>query len=94
MSIEIKSTFPVIRYDIKDDESVVIMELEGAQILYDTNKSFIFPYGVLKNKSYEGFRNFKFGDKIMEIKMVLESYKPFFDGEEPVVLILQNCGYT
>jgi len=56
--------------------------------------SFIFPYGVLKNKSYEGFRNFKFGDKIMEIKMVLESYKPFFDGEEPVVLILQNCGYT
>jgi type I restriction-modification system DNA methylase subunit len=56
--------------------------------------SFIFPYGVLKNKSYEGFRNFKFGDKTMEIKMVLEPYKPFFDGEEPVVLILQNCGYT
>jgi type I restriction-modification system DNA methylase subunit len=55
--------------------------------------SFIFPYGVLKNKSYEGFRNLNFGDKTMEIKMVLEPYKPFFDGEEPVVLILQHCGY-
>jgi len=52
--------------------------------------SFIFPYGVLKNKSYEGFRNLKFGDKIMEIKQVIEPYKSFFDGEEPVILILQN----
>jgi hypothetical protein len=52
--------------------------------------SFIFPYGVLKNKSYEGFRNLKFGDKIMKIKQVIEPSKPFFDGEEPIILILKN----
>jgi type I restriction-modification system DNA methylase subunit len=52
--------------------------------------SFIFPYGVLKNKSYEGFRILKFGDKTMEIKQVLIPSKPFFDGEEPVILILKN----
>ena len=52
--------------------------------------SFIFPYGILNNKSYEGFRNLTFGDKTMEIKHVLLPSKPFFDGEEPVILILQN----
>ena len=52
--------------------------------------SFIFPYGILNNKSYEGFRNLTFGDKTMEIKHVLLPSKPFFDGEEPIILILQN----
>jgi type I restriction-modification system DNA methylase subunit len=53
--------------------------------------SFIFPYGVLTNKSYEGFRNLKFGDKTMEIKKVIIPSKPFFDGEEPVILILEDA---
>jgi len=53
MSIEIKSTFPVIRYDIKDDESVVIMELEGAQILYDTNN----PIVILDDISINDLKN-------------------------------------
>jgi type I restriction-modification system DNA methylase subunit len=52
--------------------------------------SFIFPYGVLNNKSYEGFRNLKFGDKAMEIKQVIMPSKPFFDGEEPVILIMKH----
>jgi hypothetical protein len=52
--------------------------------------SFIFPYGVLTNKSYEGFRNLQFGNKIMEIKQILKPSKPFFEGEEPIILILQN----
>lgn len=52
--------------------------------------SFIFPYGVINNKSYEGFRNLKFGNKTMEIKQVLLPSKPFFDGEEPVILILKE----
>jgi hypothetical protein len=52
--------------------------------------SFIFPHGVLNNKSYEGFHNLRFGDKIMTLQLVLEPSKPFFKGEEPVVLILQN----
>jgi len=52
--------------------------------------SFIFPYGVVTNKSYEGFRNLKFGNKIMKIKQILKPSKPFFEGEEPIILILQN----
>ena len=52
--------------------------------------SFIFPYGVLMNKSYDGFRNLKFGNKIMEIKMIIQFTKPIFKEEESVVLILQN----
>jgi hypothetical protein len=52
--------------------------------------SFIFPYGVLKNQSYQGFRNLKFGNKKMEIKMILKFTKPIFKEEESVVLILQN----
>jgi hypothetical protein len=53
MSIEIKSTFPVVRYDIKDDESVVIMELEGAQILYDTNN----PIVILDDITIDDLKN-------------------------------------
>jgi hypothetical protein len=39
---------------------------------------------VLNNKSHEDFRNLKFGDR------VLIPSKSFFDGEEPVVLILKD----
>jgi hypothetical protein len=42
------------------------------------------------NKSYDGFRNLKFGNKIMEIKMIIQFTKPIFKEEESVVLILQN----
>jgi hypothetical protein len=53
MSIEIKSTFPVIRYDIKDDESIDIIELEGAQILYDTNN----PIVILDDITIDDLKN-------------------------------------
>jgi hypothetical protein len=53
MSLEIKSTFPVIRYEIKDDESVVIMELKGAQMLYDTNN----PIVILDDISIDDLKN-------------------------------------
>jgi methylase of polypeptide subunit release factors len=52
--------------------------------------SFIFPYGVLNNQSYQGFRNFKFGNKKMKIKTILKFTKPIFKEEESIVLILQN----
>jgi len=53
MSIEIKSTFPVIRYDIKDDENVVIMELKGAQVFYETNN----PIVILDDITIEDLKN-------------------------------------
>jgi len=53
MSIEIKSTFPVIRYDIKGDEDVAIIELEGAQISYDTNN----PIVILDDITIDDLKN-------------------------------------
>jgi hypothetical protein len=46
--------------------------------------SFIFPHGVLNNKSYEGFRT------LIQVKQILKPSKPFFDFEEPIILILQK----
>ena len=37
MDIEIKSIFPVIKYDIKDDGTIVKEEIKGAHILYEPN---------------------------------------------------------
>ncbi len=50
--------------------------------------AFLFPQGVLVNKSYEGFRNFIFGDKIAVPKLILKPNKSFF-GEEPIILFLK-----
>ncbi|MFP3257153.1 MAG: hypothetical protein RXO36_05090 [Candidatus Nanopusillus acidilobi] len=41
MDIEIKSTFPVIKFDIKGDGSVSETEIKGAHIFYDTNNPII-----------------------------------------------------
>ncbi len=40
------------------------------------------------NKSYEGFRNFIFGDKVGIPVLILKPTKPFF-GEEPIILFLK-----
>jgi len=41
MTVKIKSIFPVIRYDIKDDGTVIIMGLKGTQIFYGTNNPIV-----------------------------------------------------
>ena len=52
--------------------------------------AFIFPKGILTNKSYEGFLNFKFGNKQMNLSCIIDSKKPYFGGEEPIILILKH----
>ncbi len=49
---------------------------------------FIFPKGILTNKSFEGFRNFVFGRKHLSPVLILKPKKPFFKGEEPIILFL------
>ncbi|MEM3473774.1 MAG: N-6 DNA methylase [archaeon] len=50
---------------------------------------FILPSGILKNKSFEGFRKFKLQDKKVDIVAIYIPSKPFFKGEEPVILMLK-----
>jgi hypothetical protein len=50
---------------------------------------FLFPQGILINKSYEGFRNFTFGNKKAYPVLILKPTKPFFSGEEPIILFLK-----
>lgn len=50
--------------------------------------AFLLPYGVLVNKSYEGFRKFSFGYKKGIPVLILKPTKSFF-GEEPVVVFLK-----
>ncbi|MEM2175164.1 MAG: N-6 DNA methylase [Candidatus Micrarchaeia archaeon] len=51
--------------------------------------SFIFPKGILVNKSYEGFRRFEFGNKVAKPIYMLLPKKKFFQGEEPIILFLK-----
>lgn len=50
---------------------------------------FIFPKGILKNKSYEGFRTWDFETKKAIPVRVYFPKKKFFEGEEPILLLLQ-----
>lgn len=52
--------------------------------------AFIFPKGVLKNKSYEGFRNWTYNSKRAKPVRLYIPKKSFFKGEEPVILVLQT----
>jgi len=51
---------------------------------------FLFPQGILTNKSYEGFRNFVFGNKKVSPVLLAKPTKSFFEGEEPVILFLKD----
>jgi len=51
---------------------------------------FLFPQGILTNKSYEGFRNFMFGDRKVYPVLICKPSKSFFPGEEPIILFLKD----
>jgi hypothetical protein len=50
---------------------------------------FLFPQGILTNKSYEGFRNFRFGNKKVFPVLICKPKESFFKGEEPIILFLK-----
>jgi len=50
--------------------------------------AFLFPQGILVNKSYEGFRKFIFGDKKGVPKLILKPIRSFFN-EEPIIMFLE-----
>ncbi|MEM4367628.1 MAG: N-6 DNA methylase [Candidatus Anstonellales archaeon] len=59
---------------------------------------FILPQGILVNKSFEGFRKWRYGDTLCKPIKLYKPKKSFFKGEEPIMLMLscskQDTGYS
>jgi len=53
MDIEIKSIFPVIKYDIKDDGTIIMTEIKGVHISYEPNN----PIVILDDISIDDLKN-------------------------------------